>query len=79
MLQNALLFLIRAYRSWVSPWLGQNCRFIPTCSIYCYQAIEWYGPWKGIGKGLLRLLRCHPLHPGGYDPVVPETSDRRFS
>ncbi|OIP89623.1 MAG: membrane protein insertion efficiency factor YidD [Syntrophobacteraceae bacterium CG2_30_61_12] len=79
MLQNALLFLIRAYQSWVSPWLGQNCRFIPTCSIYCYQAIELYGPWKGSVKGLLRLLRCHPLHPGGYDPVVSETSDRRFS
>lgn len=79
MLQNALLFLIRAYQTWVSPWLGRNCRFFPSCSIYCYQAIELYGPWKGIGKGLLRLLRCHPLHPGGYDPVVPERGGPRSS
>jgi putative membrane protein insertion efficiency factor len=78
MIQRILLFLIRTYQLCLSPWLGRNCRFYPTCSHYCYEAIELHGPWKGSAKAALRLLRCHPFNPGGYDPVVPEHGDRQF-
>ncbi|WP_170270176.1 membrane protein insertion efficiency factor YidD [Heliorestis acidaminivorans] len=67
----AKLFIlpIRFYQSYISPMLGPRCRFMPTCSEYAIQAIEKYGIWRGIGKALWRILRCHPFHPGGYDPV----------
>ena len=61
--------LIRGYQRWISPVLPQACRFYPTCSEYMLQAIERHGVWQGIGKGLWRLLKCHPFHKGGYDPV----------
>ncbi len=61
--------LIRFYRAAISPLLGANCRFIPTCSAYAMQAIEKYGAWKGGWLALRRILRCHPFCKGGYDPV----------
>ena len=61
--------LIRGYQRWISPWLPQACRFYPTCSEYMLQAIEKHGVWRGIMKGLWRLMKCHPFHHGGYDPV----------
>jgi putative membrane protein insertion efficiency factor len=64
-----LLWLIRAYQLSLSPWLGSNCRFYPSCSCYAHTAIERYGALQGAWLGLRRLLRCHPLHKGGYDPV----------
>ncbi|MGD2268879.1 MAG: membrane protein insertion efficiency factor YidD [Desulfobacterales bacterium] len=64
----ALLF-IRAYQWVLSPILGPTCRFYPSCSEYAYQSIKRYGLPKGISLALKRLLRCHPLHPGGFDPV----------
>jgi len=64
-----LLWLIRAYQLSLSPWLGSNCRFYPSCSCYARTAIERYGALQGAWLGLRRLLRCHPLHKGGYDPV----------
>ena len=64
-----LLWLIRAYQLSLSPWLGSNCRFFPSCSCYAHTAIERYGALQGAWLGLRRLLRCHPLHKGGYDPV----------
>jgi putative membrane protein insertion efficiency factor len=64
-----LIFLIRAYRLFISPLLPPACRFTPTCSEYTMQAIEKYGAMRGAYLGARRLLRCHPFHSGGYDPV----------
>ena len=61
--------LIRLYRYFVSPLLGPNCRFYPTCSCYAEEAIEHHGIARGSYLAARRILRCHPWHPGGYDPV----------
>jgi putative membrane protein insertion efficiency factor len=63
------IFLIRIYQAVISPLLPPSCRFVPTCSDYASEAIKLYGPTVGTVMGLRRLLRCHPFHPGGYDPV----------
>ncbi|MCU0539207.1 MAG: membrane protein insertion efficiency factor YidD [Desulfobacterales bacterium] len=60
---------IRAYQLTLSPVLGPACRFYPSCSEYTLQAISRHGPTRGLLLGLKRLLRCHPFHPGGVDPV----------
>ncbi len=61
--------LLRFYKLSVSPLLPPACRFVPTCSEYALEAIERYGALKGGWMGLRRLSRCHPFHPGGFDPV----------
>jgi len=61
--------LIRGYRYILSPLFPPACRFYPTCSAYTVEAIKKYGACRGIGKGLWRILRCHPFSSGGYDPV----------
>jgi putative membrane protein insertion efficiency factor len=61
--------LIRAYQLCISPFLPQSCRFHPHCSEYTMTAIRRYGFCKGLCLGMMRLSRCHPYHPGGYDPV----------
>lgn len=66
--------LITAYRWLVRPWLGQHCRFYPSCSEYALQALTVHGGWRGGWLGLRRLLRCHPWHEGGLDPVPPACS-----
>ncbi|PKM42803.1 MAG: membrane protein insertion efficiency factor YidD [Gammaproteobacteria bacterium HGW-Gammaproteobacteria-1] len=71
-MQKILILLIGAYRYLISPFLGNNCRFHPTCSCYAHQAIERYGAWRGGWMTLRRLGRCHPWHEGGYDPVPDE-------
>jgi uncharacterized protein len=63
------LFLIRAYQVTLSPLLGNRCRYYPTCSAYTSEAIAKYGFLKGTALGTRRLLRCHPFHEGGIDPV----------
>jgi putative membrane protein insertion efficiency factor len=71
-MRAVLLSLIRAYRFLLSPWVGNHCRFHPTCSSYAIAAIERFGALRGAYLAIRRLLKCHPLHQGGYDPV-PET------
>jgi putative membrane protein insertion efficiency factor len=68
-MKKLLLGLIRFYRKHVSPLRPPCCRYIPTCSEYALEAIGKYGAWKGSWLALRRLLRCHPFHKGGYDPV----------
>jgi putative membrane protein insertion efficiency factor len=66
-----LLLLIRGYQILISPLLGPNCRFTPSCSHYAMEAIQSHGLIRGSWLSLCRLGRCQPLHPGGYDPVPP--------
>ena len=63
------LALIRVYKRHISPGLPSSCRFHPTCSTYTYEAIERYGVVRGTWLGAKRIARCHPLNPGGHDPV----------
>lgn len=67
--KRLMLALIRFYRRQISPALPPSCRFTPTCSQYAVEAIEKYGALKGGYLAIRRILKCHPLHPGGYDPV----------
>lgn len=69
MTARALLWVIRLYQRFVSPYTPPTCRFYPSCSAYSVEAISRYGPWRGIVLATRRVLRCHPFHPGGYDPV----------
>lgn len=69
MIARVLLALLAFYQRAVSPWLPSACRFYPTCSEYMREAVVRYGPWRGVALGVRRLLRCHPFHPGGLDPV----------
>jgi putative membrane protein insertion efficiency factor len=63
------LFVLRLYRLCISPYIPTTCRFYPTCSCYMMEALEKKGFWKGLSMGLVRLCKCHPFHPGGFDPV----------
>jgi putative membrane protein insertion efficiency factor len=65
----AVLWMIRAYRRWVSPAFGSTCRYEPSCSKYAHEAVERYGVIRGGGMAMRRVARCHPWHAGGYDPV----------
>jgi len=64
-----LISLLKFYKAVISPWLPPSCRFVPTCSEYAREAIERHGAVRGSLMGVRRLLKCHPFHPGGYDPV----------
>ena len=64
-----LLAVIRGYQYAISPLLGRNCRYIPSCSEYAAEAVTKYGAIRGGWLGVKRVCRCHPWHPGGYDPV----------
>ncbi len=68
-MKRIALGLIKAYQLFLSPLFGHNCRYYPTCSEYTYMAIQRYGLIKGSWLGGKRILRCHPLHDGGIDPV----------
>ena len=67
-LAGLLIGLVRIYQKLISPLLGSHCRYHPTCSEYFVQAVRKYGPLVGTWKGICRILRCHPWHPGGFDP-----------
>jgi len=66
---SATLALLRLYKRFVSPLLPMACRFHPTCSAYSYEAVERHGVLKGALLTVKRLSKCHPFHPGGFDPV----------
>ena len=68
-MKKVLLALIRFYQRHISPCFPARCRFTPTCSQYALEALEKYGAVKGSWLALRRILRCHPFHKGGYDPV----------
>ena len=68
-MKKIALFVIRLYQNTISRALPPSCRFTPTCSHYTYEAVEKYGFVKGGWMGVKRISRCHPLNPGGYDPV----------
>ena len=70
-MKTVLVFFIRAYQYLLSPWLGHHCRFHPTCSRYAVEAIEEHGAFNGSQLAIRRLLKCHPWHEGGADPVPP--------
>ncbi|MDY3974484.1 membrane protein insertion efficiency factor YidD [uncultured Veillonella sp.] len=64
-----LIALVQVYRYGISPLKPKSCRFYPTCSTYTLEALRKYGPFKGSYLGIKRILKCHPWHKGGYDPV----------
>jgi putative membrane protein insertion efficiency factor len=66
-----LVLPIRFYRRWISPALGQHCRFAPSCSAYAVEALQTHGALRGSWLAARRIGRCHPWHPGGHDPVPP--------
>jgi putative membrane protein insertion efficiency factor len=63
------ILILKAYKYVLSPLFPSSCRFMPTCSVYSMDAIKKYGAIKGLCLALRRILKCHPFHPGGYDPV----------
>jgi uncharacterized protein len=72
-MRRLLIFLIACYKTCLSPFMGNNCRFYPSCSTYAEEAITTHGAIKGSYLALLRVTRCHPWHEGGVDPVPPRT------
>ena len=74
-LAHVVALPVRAYRLLLSPWVGRNCRFMPTCSEYALEALEKHGAWRGSWLTIRRLSRCRPGGGDGYDPV-PERDGR---
>lgn len=67
--KRLVLGLLSFYKRFISPLFPPSCRYTPTCSEYMFESVSRYGVLVGVWMGLKRLLRCHPFHPGGYDPV----------
>jgi len=78
-MRTLLIVALKAYRYALSPALGVHCRFEPSCSAYAIEALERHGLWRGAWLALARLARCHPLCPGGHDPVpgTPGSAPRK--
>lgn len=68
-MRGLILLLLGGYKRFISPLLPPSCRFYPTCSEYMMEAVKKYGAIRGVWMGLCRVARCHPMNPGGYDPV----------
>lgn len=77
-MKKIILCMIRFYQKYISIFLGKNCRFIPTCSAYTYEAVEKFGVVKGVYLGIKRIIKCHPFNPGGFDPVPEEKEKKKF-
>lgn len=75
-MRAVLIFLLRGYKLGISPLLGNRCRYLPTCSDYARDAIQYHGAARGSYLAIRRVCRCHPFSPGGYDPVPPIDSAR---
>lgn len=71
-----LLFIVRVYQVLISPLLGQNCRFHPSCSCYAHQALKQHGALKGSYLSIKRIVKCNPMHPGGFDEVPPTNEQK---
>ena len=69
MVRRFLIKLVRGYQKYISPGIGNHCKYVPTCSQYMIDALEKYGVISGLAMGLWRILRCNPFSKGGYDPV----------
>ena len=76
-MQKVLVMLLKVYQHLVSPWFGQTCRFYPSCSCYAIEAVEKRGVLMGLWLTIRRIGRCHPWHPGGFDPV-PEKCEAKL-
>jgi hypothetical protein len=76
LVRRLAVYLVRGYQLLLSPFLGSNCRFYPTCSNYMIEAIELHGVLRGLWLGVRRLSRCHPYHEGGIDPVPGSELER---
>ena len=74
-MKTLVILLIRGYRIFISPLFPPSCRFNPTCSQYALEAVERFGAMRGGWMAIRRILRCHPFHPGGYDPVPLDVID----
>jgi putative membrane protein insertion efficiency factor len=75
-----MIFLIKLYQTLLSPFVGQNCRYYPSCSAYSLEAIEKHGVWRGLWLSVKRISRCHPWHEGGVDPVPePEPQKKQLN
>jgi putative membrane protein insertion efficiency factor len=68
-MKKLLFIIIKFYQYFISPLTGRNCRYYPTCSAYALEAVEKHGSLKGTALAVKRVLRCHPFHAGGFDPV----------
>jgi putative membrane protein insertion efficiency factor len=68
-MREVVIGTLRLYKRWLSPLLPSACRYHPTCSEYMMEAVARYGVLTGVGRGIARILRCHPFTGGGYDPV----------
>jgi putative membrane protein insertion efficiency factor len=75
--RRLFIMLVRVYQLIISPFLGNNCRYYPTCSQYTIEAIELHGIFKGTWLGMKRISRCHPFHEGGVDPVPGSDLDKQ--
>ena len=71
-MKTPIIWFIKGYRQFISPLFPPTCRFQPTCSQYAIEAISTYGTIKGSWLAITRIARCHPFHPGGYDPIPPK-------
>lgn len=76
-MQKVIIGMLRFYQLAISPLLGRHCRFEPTCSAYAIEAVQVHGAWRGTGLALARVGRCHPWHPGGFDPVPQARKEGR--
>jgi len=78
-MSRLVIWLVRSYQAILGPLLGSSCRFEPSCSNYCIEAVRTHGAGRGLLLAARRLGRCHPFHAGGYDPVppVPDVAERK--